>query len=101
MRCTLGVALALPPNCCGNGDTPFRRRDAARALFLGIARQRNGKHCGLPFSISDIKEDIHMYFLAAILTAAVNFSPVIQPILDVLNAILWPLIAVVGSAGTI
>ena len=30
-----------------------------------------------------------------------NFSPVIQPILDILNAILWPAIAIVGSAGAI
>jgi hypothetical protein len=42
-----------------------------------------------------------MNFLTAILAAAPNFNPVIQPILDILNAILWPLIAVVGSAGTI
>ena len=41
-----------------------------------------------------------MKFLSAIL-AAVNFNPVIQPILEVLNAILWPAIAVVGSAGAI
>jgi len=30
-----------------------------------------------------------------------DFSPVIKPVLDVLNAILWPAIAIVGSVGTI
>jgi len=40
-------------------------------------------------------------FLALSLLAAVDFSPVIKPILDVLNAILWPAIAVVGAVGTI
>ena len=35
------------------------------------------------------------------LLAAVDFAPVIQPILEVLNAILWPPIAIVGSVGTI
>jgi hypothetical protein len=35
------------------------------------------------------------------LLAAVDFAPVIKPILDVLNAILWPAIAIVGSVGTI
>ena len=38
--------------------------------------------------------------LAAVM-AAVNFNPVIAPILEVLNAILWPAIAIVGSAGAI
>jgi len=38
---------------------------------------------------------------SSLLAAPVNFNPIIQPVLDVLNAILWPLIAVVGSAGTI
>lgn len=32
---------------------------------------------------------------------AVDFSPVIAPILEVLNAILWPAIAIVGAIGTI
>lgn len=35
------------------------------------------------------------------LLAAVDFSPVIAPILEVLNAILWPAIAIVGAVGTI
>lgn len=35
------------------------------------------------------------------LLAAMDFNPVIKPVLDVLNAILWPSIAIVGSAGTI
>lgn len=39
-------------------------------------------------------------FIATLLTA-VDFAPVIQPVLDVLNAILWPAIAVVGSVGSI
>ena len=33
--------------------------------------------------------------------AAVDFNPVIKPVLDVLNAILWPAISIVGSVGTI
>jgi len=33
--------------------------------------------------------------------ASVDFAPVIGPVLDVLNAILWPAIAIVGSVGTI
>lgn len=32
---------------------------------------------------------------------AVDFSPVIAPILEILNAILWPAIALVGAIGTI
>lgn len=35
------------------------------------------------------------------LLAAVDFAPVIAPILEVLNAILWPAIAIVGAVGTI
>jgi cytochrome c biogenesis protein CcdA len=42
-----------------------------------------------------------MSILTLLATAPVNFSPIVQPVLDVLNAILWPLIAVVGSAGTV
>ena len=40
-------------------------------------------------------------FLFGALSAAVNFNPVIAPVLEVLNAILWPAIAIVGSAGSI
>ena len=32
---------------------------------------------------------------------AIDFNPIIQPILEVLDAILWPAIAVVVSVGTI
>lgn len=32
---------------------------------------------------------------------AINFTPIIQPVLDVLSAILWPSIALVGAVGTI
>ena len=39
--------------------------------------------------------------MAAAIMAAVNFNPVIAPVLEVLNAILWPAIAIVGSAGSI
>ena len=39
--------------------------------------------------------------MLGIMIAAVNFNPVIQPVLEVLNAILWPAIAIVGSAGAI
>ena len=35
------------------------------------------------------------------LLATVDFAPVIEPILEVLNAILWPAIASVGAVGTI
>lgn len=35
------------------------------------------------------------------LLAAVDFAPVIAPILEVLNAILWPAIAIVGAVGSI
>lgn len=35
------------------------------------------------------------------LLTAIDFSPIVSPIIDVLNAILWPMIAVVGAAGTI
>ncbi len=35
------------------------------------------------------------------LLVAIDFTPIVKPILDVLNAILWPMIAVVGAAGTI
>ena len=42
-----------------------------------------------------------MHILLIMIAAAVNFSPVVQPVLDILNAILWPAIAIVGSAGTV
>lgn len=32
---------------------------------------------------------------------AIDFAPIVKPVIDVLNAILWPMIAVVGAAGTI
>ena len=32
---------------------------------------------------------------------AINFSPVLEPVMEVLNAILWPLIALIGAIGTI
>lgn len=31
----------------------------------------------------------------------VDFSPSVNPVLEIINAILWPLIAVVGAVGTI
>lgn len=40
-------------------------------------------------------------FLNLLISTGVNFDPVIAPILEVLNAILWPIIALVGSVGTI
>lgn len=36
-----------------------------------------------------------------LLAAAVDFAPIIAPVLEVLNALLWPCIAIVGSVGTI
>lgn len=35
------------------------------------------------------------------LLLAIDFTPIVSPVIDVLNAILWPMIAVVGAAGTI
>lgn len=32
---------------------------------------------------------------------AVDFAPVIEPVLEILDAILWPAIAIVGAVGTI
>ena len=32
---------------------------------------------------------------------AVDFAPIIAPVLDVLNALLWPCIAIVGAVGMI
>ena len=31
----------------------------------------------------------------------IDFNPAVQPVLEIINALLWPLIAVVGSIGTI
>lgn len=36
-----------------------------------------------------------------LLSASVDFSPIIAPILEILNAILWPAIAVVVAVGSI
>lgn len=36
-----------------------------------------------------------------LLTAAVDFAPIIAPVLEVLNALLWPCIAIVGAVGMI
>ena len=33
--------------------------------------------------------------------AAIDFNPIIAPVLEVINAILWPAIGLVGSLGTI
>ena len=33
--------------------------------------------------------------------AAIDFNPILAPVLEVLNAILWPAIGLVGSIGTI
>lgn len=38
---------------------------------------------------------------AGSLLAAVDFAPIIKPVLEILNAILWPAITVVGAAGSI
>ena len=32
---------------------------------------------------------------------AVDFGPIVQPVLEILNALLWPCIAIVGSVGMI
>lgn len=42
-----------------------------------------------------------MSFNKNLLAAGVDFSPVIAPILEVINALLWPCIAIVGAVGTI
>ena len=36
-----------------------------------------------------------------LLAASIDFSPIITPILEILNAILWPAIAVVVAVGSI
>jgi len=36
-----------------------------------------------------------------LLAASIDFSPIIAPILEILNAILWPAIAVVVAVGSI
>jgi hypothetical protein len=59
---------------------------------------RLNKHHGGAFAAYGGKR---MHILALLFAAVPNFSPIIQPILDVLNAILWPIIAVVGSVGTV
>lgn len=33
--------------------------------------------------------------------AAIDFNPVLEPVLEVLDAILWPLIALIGAVGMI
>lgn len=35
------------------------------------------------------------------LLSAVDFAPIVAPILEVINALLWPCIAIVGAVGTI
>lgn len=43
-----------------------------------------------------------MNFLLTMLAAAsVDFAPIIAPVIDVLNALLWPCIAIVGAVGMI
>ena len=42
-----------------------------------------------------------MRFNKNLFAAGVDFSPVIAPILEVINALLWPCIAIVGAVGTI
>lgn len=39
--------------------------------------------------------------IAMILLAAIDFAPIVAPVLEILNAILWPAIAIVGGVGTI
>lgn len=36
-----------------------------------------------------------------LLAANVDFAPIIAPILEVINALLWPCIAIVGAVGSI
>ena len=44
---------------------------------------------------------MYLYTMLSTMLVSVDFAPVIGPVLDVLNAILWPAIAIVGSVGTI
>lgn len=53
------------------------------------------RQTGYPFSLS--KEELYLNLLLA----AIDFAPIIAPVLEVLNALLWPCIAIVGSVGTI
>ena len=41
------------------------------------------------------------FFTPISLLNAIDFNPIIAPILEVLNAILWPLIGLVGALGTV
>ena len=50
---------------------------------------------------TDLKEEKLGFLFINNLLASVDFAPVIEPILEVLNAILWPAIAIVGAVGTI
>lgn len=40
------------------------------------------------------------YLMAAILSA-ISFDPVVKPVLEIINAMLWPIIAVVAAVGTV
>lgn len=43
-----------------------------------------------------------MNFISTMLAAkGVDFAPIIAPVLEVINALLWPCIAIVGAVGTI
>ena len=43
-----------------------------------------------------------MNFISTLLAAkGVDFAPIIAPVLEVINALLWPCIAIVGAVGTI
>ena len=44
---------------------------------------------------------MNVNFSSASTLLAVDFAPVIEPILEVLDAILWPALAIVGAVGTI
>lgn len=43
-----------------------------------------------------------MNYLSTLLASkGVDFAPIIAPILEVINALLWPCIAIVGAIGTV
>lgn len=42
-----------------------------------------------------------MDLITLLAAGGVDFAPIIAPVLEVLNALLWPCIAIVGAVGTI
>ena len=75
---------------------PLRRR---KALELKLSKALNNARKRLVFEPknNNYKEVQRMKSMLL----AVDFAPIIAPVLEVLNALLWPCIAIVGAVGTI